>query len=320
MKISVIIPVFNAENFLFRAIESVLIQPEVTELILVDDGSTDSSLQICRQQAEVDKRILILQHPGNKNKGVSATRNLGIQKASEPFIAFLDADDYYLPLRFSATSLCFEEDETVDGVYEMIGVHSISGIINYSEIQDVQPGKLFENLQPLGNKLWFSIDGLTVKKTIFNKAGFFDETLKTSEDTLQWFKMAAVAKLVPGNIRFPVTIAERGFISLTSNSKLVEKNFELMWFKLFEYCKMVHLVNSRKDMVLSSLFFHLAQINRNGINKMHLVLRIIIADPGYVFFHSNAFRRYAGNMIGYNQMLRFLTRIIRTGTKGISFL
>jgi glycosyltransferase involved in cell wall biosynthesis len=281
MKLSIIIPVYNAENFLVRAIESVLQQPEVSELILVQDGSTDRSLEISLQQSALDHRIKILHHQEKKNKGVSASRNLGILNASESIIAFLDADDYYLPRRFSATCLCFEEDDTVDGVYEMIGVQSSSGIINYSEIQEVESRDLFENLQPLGFKVWFSIDGLTVKKSIFNKAGFFDETLKTSEDTFQWFKMAAVAKLVPGNIRFPVTIAERGFISLTSDRNLVKKNFELMWFKLFEYCKMGNLKNAWKELVLSSLIFHAEKINRNRINKMKLLLRIIIADPYY---------------------------------------
>ena len=312
MKISVIIPVFNAENFLLRAIESVLVQPEVTELILVDDGSTDSSLQICMHQAEKDKRILILQHSANKNKGVSATRNLGILNARETFIAFLDADDYYLHGRFNTTSHIFDDDETIDGVYEMIGVQSGEKIHNYSVIQKVEPDELFENLQPLGSKVWFSIDGLTVKKTTFIKSGFFDETLKTSEDTFQWFKMAAVSKLLPGNISFPVTIAERGFISLTSDHKLIEKNFDLMLFKLFEYCKIANLKNAWKELVLSSLFLHAAQINRNGINKIHLLLRIIIVNPSYVIFHSNSFRLYVGNMIGFNQTIHFLTKGIRS--------
>jgi hypothetical protein len=126
--------------------------------------------------------------------------------------------------------------------------------------------------------------------------------------------MAAVAKLVPGNIRCPVTIAERGLISLTSDHKLVKKNFELMWFKLFEYCKKVHLKNAWKELVLSSLFFHAASINRKGISKIYLFLKAIIADPGYVIFHSNAFRLFAGNMIGFNQKFRFfLTKANRAG-------
>lgn len=311
MKISVIIPVFNAENFLLRAIESVLIQPEVTELILVDDGSTDSSLQICMQQAEMDKRILILQHSANKNKGVSATRNLGILNATETFIAFLDADDYYLHGRFSATSLIFDADETIDGVYEMIGVQSGEKIQNYSVIQKVEPDELFDNLQPLGNKVWFSIDGLTVKKSIFDKSGLFEPSLTTSEDTFQWFKMAANAKLVAGNILHPVTITDRRKGSLTSDINLVNYQFINMLTKLLAFCKNNDLAFSRKELVLEKLYFYslikYPEVFSKRFMKYSLLWRIVIADIGFVLFRSKVFRRYIGNIIGYNNFIQFVS-------------
>jgi glycosyltransferase involved in cell wall biosynthesis len=313
MNITVVIPVYNVENYLLRAIDSVLSQSEVDELILVEDGSMDSSKQICIEAAATHSRIILLEHTENKNKGVSASRNLGIKNASNEFIAFLDADDYYLPNRFKQTAVSFAADESIEGVYEMIGQHSNAGEIkNYSIIESVSPNELFENLQPIGVKVWFSIDGLTVKKTVFDKAGLFDESLQTSEDTLQWFKIAAVSRLEGGNIQSPVTITESRNNSLTTDQKLVQKDFVLMLFKLFEYCKKLPAKNSRKELVLAKLFYFAAAAPFNqqykGLKKNSLFLKIILTDPVWVIFRSKTFRHNLGNMIAFNKFLNFFNK------------
>lgn len=90
--ISVIMPVFNAEAFLSRSVESVLGQSyKNIELILVDDGSADGSGKICAEYALGDKRIKII---SQKNSGPAAARNSGIRNATGDFVFFLDADDY----------------------------------------------------------------------------------------------------------------------------------------------------------------------------------------------------------------------------------
>lgn len=89
--ISVIIPVYNSERYLSRAIKSVLNQTYKNyEIILIDDGSTDSSIRICDKFSKEDSRIRVIHQ---KNKGVSAARNTGIKIANGNYIAFLDADD-----------------------------------------------------------------------------------------------------------------------------------------------------------------------------------------------------------------------------------
>ena len=80
--VSVIIPVYNCESFIEKAIESVLLQPEVFEIIVVNDGSTDDSLSLIEALQKEDDRIKIYHHKNAENKGRSATRNLGIQKAT----------------------------------------------------------------------------------------------------------------------------------------------------------------------------------------------------------------------------------------------
>lgn len=93
LKISVIMPVYNAEKYLEQCIESVLNQTYLHwELIIIDDGSTDNSAEICRLYINKDPRIkLILQ----ENSGVSTARNVGISHAQGAYIAFIDADDAY---------------------------------------------------------------------------------------------------------------------------------------------------------------------------------------------------------------------------------
>ncbi len=90
--ISVIIPVFQAEKYLERCVASVTEQTyRELEVILIDDGSTDDSLSLCNKLAEGDHRIRVFHH---ENKGVAATRNLGLDCASGEFVFFLDSDDW----------------------------------------------------------------------------------------------------------------------------------------------------------------------------------------------------------------------------------
>lgn len=92
-QVSIIVPVYNAEKFLPQCIDSLLSQTlKDIEIILVNDGSTDSSLKICDQYAEKDQRITII---SKKNEGIAKARRDGIENAHADYISFLDSDDYY---------------------------------------------------------------------------------------------------------------------------------------------------------------------------------------------------------------------------------
>jgi glycosyltransferase involved in cell wall biosynthesis len=97
--VSIIIPFFNREKFLAEAIESVLAQTyQDWELILIDDGSSDSSSDIVRSFIQkYPEKIFLYAHEDGANRGASASRNLGIKYASGNFITFLDSDDVFLP-------------------------------------------------------------------------------------------------------------------------------------------------------------------------------------------------------------------------------
>ncbi len=120
--VSIIVPVYNAEETLRRCIESVLNQGFTDfELLLVDDGSTDSSAGICREYENGDRRARVIR---KENTGVSDTRNLGLSEARGTFVQFLDSDDWITP---DATSLMVRAardsgaDMVIADFYRVIG-------------------------------------------------------------------------------------------------------------------------------------------------------------------------------------------------------
>ncbi|MBE9203872.1 glycosyltransferase family 2 protein [Synechocystis salina LEGE 06099] len=99
--VAVIIPAYNAERFIGRAVQSVLDTgyPNLT-IAIVDDGSCDNTLEIASQICLNNPLCSLFYHEGHQNKGVSASRNLGIDKTESEWVAFLDADDTYAKTRF----------------------------------------------------------------------------------------------------------------------------------------------------------------------------------------------------------------------------
>ena len=93
--ITVIVPVYNTEKYLYRCIDSILAQTFTNfELLLIDDGSNDASGQICDEYTTKDNRVRVFH---KKNGGVSSARNLGLDNAIGKYIMFVDSDDYMMP-------------------------------------------------------------------------------------------------------------------------------------------------------------------------------------------------------------------------------
>ncbi len=119
--ISVIIPVYNVEEYLHECVDSVINQTyKNLQIILVDDGSTDSSGKICDEYAENDKRITVVHQ---KNAGPSKTRNTGLSQANGKYIYFLDSDDY---IENNALELLIDTAESNDADLVFFDAHSFS--------------------------------------------------------------------------------------------------------------------------------------------------------------------------------------------------
>ncbi|MEN8154151.1 MAG: glycosyltransferase family 2 protein [Acidobacteriota bacterium] len=209
-KLTVIIPIYNAEKFLYEAVESAVNQKEVTEVILIEDNSPGNALDICRDIEKRYRKVKLYQHPDKKNHGAAASRNLGVIKASTEWIAFLDADDMYFENRFKHIPELIKENRNADGFYDAIGVifedEKKKKEWNRGDMTTIRdflsPDQLFFYiLLGMGH---FHLNGLTVKKELLIKAGLFDERLRLHQDTHLCGKIVATGILVRGRIDHPV--------------------------------------------------------------------------------------------------------------------
>jgi glycosyltransferase involved in cell wall biosynthesis len=212
-QVSVIIPVFNAEKFIEKAVLSALRQPEVAEVILINDFSPDGSWQVCEQLALLDPRIRLVHPPEGKNIGAGPARNLGIRAATRHYIAFLDADDYFAINRFAIDKKFFNTYPQIDGVYHAIGVCNYkidpSGIIEQGKLTTLTHKVAPENLLLAMHGLLppvtghFSIIGLTLHKRVFSKVPGFPEH-RLHQDSLFIWKLTATCQLMAGNLTQPM--------------------------------------------------------------------------------------------------------------------
>jgi glycosyltransferase involved in cell wall biosynthesis len=216
MLVSVVIPVYRADEYLREAVDSALRQAETGEIILVEDGSPDGSLAICQELVEADPRVKLVRHPGGENRGAAASRNLGIRTARCDVVAFLDADDYYLENRFAEADRVFEQDRGGDGVYEAVGA-----CFQDSQARDrwrswgheelitmrerLAPEDLFRALIAQGRG-WLHLDGLVVKRSAFERSGYFFEHLRLHQDSALFLQLAATCRLLPGRLGEPVAM------------------------------------------------------------------------------------------------------------------
>lgn len=241
MDISVVIPVFNAERYVESAVKSALQQKETAEVILVEDNSPDNALNVCEGLAESDTRVRLLRHSDGKNHGAGESRNLGIRAAQSDYIAFLDADDYYLENCFSKAVDIFSNDPTVDGVYSAVGAEFESEearrryfATHEEEIatvnEKVNPEELFRYLIQ-GGAGYIHLNGLVVKKAGLLKVGLLPQH-RLHQDMILTIKLAAVLKLVAGDIYDPVAIRR---LHLDNRITNLDTNFSETRYKAYRY-------------------------------------------------------------------------------------
>lgn len=180
---SVIIPLYNKENHIQATLQSVLAQTFTDfEVIIVDDVSTDNSLNLVGQVK--DERIQIINHPANK--GLSASRNTGIINAKADMIAFLDADDLWKP-RF-LESICFLIDAYPDASifatqYEEFHQGNITVPIKIDRLPVTENKTYLLDFFPVNmGKLIVSFSSICIRREGFEKSGMFNEAVTFAED------------------------------------------------------------------------------------------------------------------------------------------
>lgn len=189
---SVILPVFNGEKFLAGAIQSVMNQTFINwELIIIDDGSADHSIEIAAAFAAGDERIRLLQHPGGKNRGVSASRNLGVQQAKGEWIALLDADDVWLPQKLEKQFKIVQTNKDLSLIYSKAETvfENYSGNVKNTLYGSGRPGLTKDPFIQHLNGFQIPTSSVVFNKNAFFKTGGFDEKMAFAEDTLLYHKL-----------------------------------------------------------------------------------------------------------------------------------
>lgn len=194
LHISVVIPLYNKAGTINETLLSVLRQSYLYfEIILVNDGSTDNSLSIV--ETFTDDRIKIFT---KKNQGVSSARNFGIKKSNYELIAFLDADDIWLPNHLEEISKLYNSFSN-SGIYAM---NYEKSFFNSSTTNTIFNGILNSHYGLIENYFrastidcicWTS--SLAIPKNILLEFNGFDETLKTMEDIDLWTRIALKYKV-----------------------------------------------------------------------------------------------------------------------------
>lgn len=187
--VSAIICFYNEEKYLSESIESVVNQSYSDwELLLVDDGSRDGSTEIAiRYSRKYFGKIKYLDHTGHNNKGLSASRNLGISSAVGEFIAFLDADDAWMPEKLQLQVDLLKGNSEVDLIcgatkywYSWQSTDKKDDLIFVGTEQNkfYRPPELIKILYPLGQGAAPSMSGLIIKKEALLRVGGFEEEFK----------------------------------------------------------------------------------------------------------------------------------------------
>jgi len=189
-KVSVIIPTYNSAKYLAEAIDSIIGQTyQSFEIIIIDDGSIDNTTEIVNDF--INRYPLIaIRYIYQQNKGPSSARNVGIENSKCEYIAFLDADDLWLPLKLELQLDAILQSEligivTCDAYY----IDSFGKIFKEAKYKDYSNPKLLRRELMLRNVVSGGSSAL-VRRKCFNEVGLFDETLRGSEDRDMWFRAA----------------------------------------------------------------------------------------------------------------------------------
>lgn len=215
MTVSVIIPTYNCGHLISRAIESALAQTvPVSEIIVVDDGSTDDTKEKLR------KFPAIVKYCYKQNGGVSSARNLGIKNAIHDWLAFLDADDYWLPTKIEKQLAHIGLDSNL-----ILNCTSIQCIEEQEiRVQNVPSEDLLKSTLRFRNPI--TLSSVIVRRDAVLSAGGFNANLHYGEDWDLWLRLRDAGKF--SVIPDPVTMYQISPGSLSTRTDRMLHDFEII--------------------------------------------------------------------------------------------
>ena len=247
--VSIIVPVYNVENYIEKCLESVKNQSYTKfECLIVNDGSKDKSIDLAQKFTEIDSRFKILNKP---NGGLASARNFGIKHSTGEFIAFLDSDDAWEKNKLQNQIEVFSKNKNIDLVYSNVMMHSEETNKNFDYKGERYQGNPLELLY--SNKVIGSGSSVIISKKVIEKVGVFNESLKSFEDLEYWFRCAI------NDIKFHF-IPERDVIILKRNISLSTNKSKMMANNII--CFKMQLIELRQKN------FSIAEVKKNGLIRI----------------------------------------------------
>lgn len=244
MKVSLIIPIYNAENYLYKCIDSVLNQTfKDLEIILVDDGSNDNSNEICDNYARKDCRIKVIHR---NNGGLSAARNTGIVESTGEYVLFIDADDCLYDNSVASLVALVEKYPTVDMVQgNCISQNNVFPNLHYERCQfpEYSNDREFIRKNMLHKQPMTAWNKLTRRQFILEHNLFFLEGIIHEDEMWKWN--------IQKHIRTIAFCFENTYWYRTDNNTSIMKNADidrtLSVLNRIEIAK--HIISSATDII-----------------------------------------------------------------------
>jgi glycosyltransferase involved in cell wall biosynthesis len=211
--VSIIVPVYNREKLIFRAVKSCLRQSHRNiEILVIDDGSSDNTLKMAKKMEDQDERVRVL---GNsRNRGVNYCRNVGLMESKGQYVNFLDSDDVLCEDKLRAQLCLFEKDPSIDCV--------VTHVLRKSNEMESR----IENIEPANDLLvefigkqikWKTISPLW-RKSFLEKVGYWRESLASSTD-YEYYARAVIRGAKAGYLHRILAIAY-DYDQITDPSKI----------------------------------------------------------------------------------------------------
>lgn len=227
MKFSIVVPLFNKEKHIVRAINSILKQTHQDfEILIIDDGSTDLSYN--KAISIKDSRIKVYR---KKNEGVSSARNFGVQHSTCEYIAFLDADDEWKPM-FLESIIKMIKKYPEAGAYATSYEFKDQGVTRRANINvnlNEEEFTVVDYFKCSLNDPLISASSVVIKKSVFEHVGFFSTRLTRGEDLEMWCRIA---------LNYPIVFLNKVLATyyLDSENKLtrMERNYSESFLSIAE--------------------------------------------------------------------------------------
>ena len=228
--VSIILPTYNCAAFLSHSIGTILSQTYNSyEIIVIDDGSTDNTKEVLYPFMQRIKYIR-----SEQNKGLPTARNIGILPAQGKYIAFIDADDLWLPEKLQTDIEYFETHPEVSMVYSKhINIDEKGDDLGGNTKKQLPSGNIFTQL--FSEQNFIITSSVVVRKEVFETTGLFDEQLFNCQDWDMWLRIAFHFKVA--GINKPLVKYRHNPHSLSKNRNNVLKYQKIIIDKIYNKFK-----------------------------------------------------------------------------------